>query len=46
VCEWVYCMKEIRIPVTENEHDRLTDAKDGRTWRETLFQELGVEQDD
>lgn len=39
-------MKEIRIPVTEDEHQRLTEAKDGRTWREALFEEFEVERDD
>lgn len=39
-------MKDIRIPVTNDEHERLTDAKDDRTWREALFEEFGVERDE
>jgi len=39
-------MKEIRIPVSEAEHERLTEQKDGRTWREAVFEEFGVERDD
>lgn len=39
-------MKQIRIRTTDDEHQRLTDVKDGRTWREALFEEFGVETDE
>jgi len=39
-------MKDIRITVTDTEHERLEAVKDGRTWREALFQEFAAEQDD
>jgi len=39
-------MKEVRFTVTDSEHERLTDVKSGRTWRETVFEEFGVDTDE
>jgi hypothetical protein len=39
-------MKQVRIRMTDDEHQRLTEQKDGRTWREALFEEFGVEMDE
>jgi hypothetical protein len=39
-------MKEIRISVTDAEHNKLEQVKDGRTWREAVFEEFGVETDE
>lgn len=39
-------MKEVRFTVTDGEHERLTDAKGGRTWREAVFESMGVERDE
>lgn len=39
-------MKEVRFTVTDAEHERLSDEKDGRTWREAVFEAMGVERDE
>jgi len=36
-------MKHINIPVTEDEYKALQEAKDGRTWREALREEFGID---
>lgn len=36
--------KEIRVMVSEDQHDKLTEVKDGRTWREAVLEEFGVEE--
>jgi len=35
-------MKEVRIPMSDEEHEKLTKAKDGRTWKEMLQDEAEI----
>lgn len=39
-------MKQVQVTVTDNEHERLKDVKEGRTWREAFLDEFGVEPDE
>jgi len=36
--------KEIRVMVSADQHEELTDAKGDRTWREAMLEEFGVEE--
>lgn len=37
-------MKELRVTFTDDEHERLTNKKDGRTWHNAILEEFGVDQ--
>lgn len=36
----------INIPVTEDEHKRLVEIKEGKTWREFLLRDLPIVMDE
>lgn len=36
-------MKDLRITVTDDAHEKLDEVKGDRTWREALFEEFGVD---
>ena len=39
-------MKQINPTFTDGEHEQLQAVKDGRTWREAILEEFGVDSDE